>query len=173
MHSFCTNPDVRFESQKADEQVMLILRRHPITQIPWVFNAIVLLILLISLNFFISQFLYQNQMIVFNVFAVVFIFAYIWLNILLWIFNVGIVTNIRVLDVDLYNVLYKEVTATKIEQVTDVTAKTGGFMGSLFQFGDVEVKTEGFTQNIEFAGVPRPTDVVHIINELIPSGHTA
>ena len=169
-HSLCVRPDVRFDSQHQDEQVILVLRRHPITQLGWILNSVILFGILLLINWFIIQFFTSNQIIVFNVFAFVFIFAYIWMNILIWLFNVGIVTDKRILDIDLYNAIYKEVTATKVDHVTDVTSKVGGFFGSLFQFGDVLVKTEGFQQNIEFADVPRPTDVVHIINDLIRHG---
>lgn len=170
LHSLCVRPDVHFDSQQVDEQVILVLRKHPITQLGWMLNTLFLFVILLAINWFIVQFFTLNQLIVFNVFSLVFIFAYVWMNILIWLFNVGIVTNRRILDIDLYNAIYKEVTATKVNNVTDVTSKVGGFFGSLFQFGDILVKTEGFQQNIEFDAVPRPTDVVHIINDLIKNG---
>lgn len=170
LHALCTRPHVRFETQKANEEVLLVLRQHPITQIPWLLNTGFLVIIDIFMNVFLPQFFNINQMIMFNALAFVFIFSYVWINTLLWIFNVGIITNIRIIDVDLFNVLYKEVTETKVTQVSDVTSKIGGFVGSIFQFGDVMVKTEGFEQNIEFLNVPRPVEVVSIINELIPDG---
>lgn len=170
LHALCVRPQVTFESQKVGEEVILVLRRHPITQIGWILNTLFLLIILIFINMFLAQIFALNQIIVFNAFAFVLIFSYVWINTLLWLFNVGIVTNMRILDIDLFNVLYKEVTATKVDHVTDVTSKIGGYFGSLFQFGLVQVKTEGFTQNIEFDEIPRPTDVVHIINDLIRHG---
>ena len=141
-HAFCVKPKVKFESQQVGEEVILILRRHPITQLSWIINTIFLFILLVFLNFFLTQIfpLAPNQIIVFNAFAVVFIFSYVWINTLFWLFNVGIVTNIRILDLDLYNVLYKEMTATKLEQISDVTSKIGGFFGSFFQYGLIVLK---------------------------------
>ncbi|QQS44186.1 hypothetical protein IPM65_01095 [Candidatus Roizmanbacteria bacterium] len=78
------------------------------------------------------------------------------------------VTTERVIDLDFLNILYKEFSATTIIQVSDITTKVGGFFGSMFHFGDVLVKTEGFQQNIEFDDIPNPSDVVKIINSLMP-----
>ena len=164
--SLLIQPEVTFEIQRSTEQVVLIVRKHPLTQIPWMFNALLLALVTILLNFFIVNFFSFNQILVFNLFAVVFIFAYAWLNFLFWYFTVGIVTNERVLDLDFYNIIYKEFTATTIQQISELTTKIGGFLGSLFDYGSVYVKTEGFVQDIEFINVPQPATIVKIINEL-------
>jgi len=77
------------------------------------------------------------------------------------------VTNERIIDLDFYNLIYKEFSATTIRQVSDITTKIGGFFGSLFHFGNVFVKTQGFEQNIEFELVPQPSEIVKIINTLM------
>ena len=133
--SLLIQPEVTFEIQRSTEQVVLIVRKHPLTQIPWMFNALLLALVTILLNFFIVNFFSFNQILVFNLFAVVFIFAYAWLNFLFWYFTVGIVTNERVLDLDFYNIIYKEFTATTIQQISELTTKIGGFFGSLLDFG--------------------------------------
>lgn len=170
LHSFCIYPNEKIEAQRSDEVIILRLRQHPLTQLPWVLNIVFLIIIIAILNIFIPGFATVGQIIVFNAFSVTFIFSYGWVNFLLWYFNVGVVTNARLLDIDFHNLLYKEVTASNIDKVADVTAKVGGFFGSIFQYGNVFVKTEGGdTQNVEFENVPRPSDVVHIINDLVVS----
>lgn len=167
LHSLCYYPKVTFESQRQGEEVILVLRKHPLTQLYWIINTVFLVIILVFVDFFFSPYITPNEMFVLNAFAAVFIFSYAWLNFLLWVFNVGIVSTERIVDIDFYNILYKEVTAANNEKVSDVTAKIGGFFGSIFQYGDVFVKTEGFEQEIEFEDVPRPTEVADLINELI------
>lgn len=165
-HSLLIQPEVHFEIQRPDEKVVLIARQHPITQLPWIINTVLLLILTIALNFFINNIFTAGQVFIFNLFAAIFIFAYVWLNFLFWYFTVGIVTNQRILDLDFYNIIYKEFTATTLPQISELTTKVGGFFGSIFDFGNVFVKTEGFEQNIEFQDVPQPSTIVKIINEL-------
>lgn len=167
-HSFLVSPDIHFTTQHDDEEVVLVVRKHPLTQLGWIANASLFAILTVLSNFFIPQFLDANHIIVFNIFAAFFIFSYVWVNILLWYFTVGVITNQRVIDLDFYNILYKEFTATTILQVSDITTSIGGFFGSLFRFGDVFVKTDGFQQNIEFLDIPQPSEVVKILNQLMP-----
>ena len=167
-HSFCVKPNYRFETQHASEQLILVLRAHPITQLPWVINSIVLLVVLFFLNFFFFNFFTASQTFFANFFGLAFIFAYIWFNFLSWFFNVGIITSERVVDIDFHAVIYKEVTETQLSKVEDVTAKSGGFFASIFNFGTVFVQTAGTEVNIEFPNIPKPAEVTKIINSLIP-----
>ena len=171
-HTFLVRPEISFTTQHADEEVVLVVRQHVLTQFSWIFNASIFIILALLLNFLLPQFLAANQIIVFNLFAAFFIFSYIWINYLLWYFTVGMITTERIIDLDFINILYKEFSATTIVQVSDITTKIGGFFGSLFNYGGVYVKTEGFEQNIEFDNIPQPSDVVQIINQLMPETGT-
>jgi hypothetical protein len=83
------------------------------------------------------------------------------------VFNVGIVTNKRVLDIDFNLVLNKEITGSPLDDITDITIKSKGFIPSLFDYGDVEIQTPGAMQNIEYLSVPMPASVVTIINNLM------
>lgn len=172
-HSFIVKPDVRFSTQHDNENVILVVRKHPLTQLSWIVNGFVLLFIVFFLNSLLPQFFAVNQIIAINIFAVGFIFSYVWVNYLLWYFTVGVVTNERIIDLDFFNLIYKEFSATTIRQVSDITTKIGGFFGSLFNFGDVFVKTEGFEQNIEFDKIPRPSEVVKIINILMRDANVA
>lgn len=166
-HSYLVRPDVHFDTQHVEEEVILVVRKHPLTQLPWISNSVILLMFLLLVNLILPEFLKVNQIVSVNIFGIFFIFSYIWINFLLWYFTVGVVTNERIVDLDFYNLIYKEFSATTIRQVSDITTKIGGFFGSIFNFGDVFVKTEGFEQNIEFDDIPRPSEVVKIINILM------
>lgn len=166
-HSYLLHPDIHFTSQHENEKVVLVVRKHPITQLPWIINGVVLFMLLIMINTILPSVMTLTQIIAINIFGIVFIFSYVWINFLLWYFTVGVVTNERIIDLDFYNLIYKEFSATTINKVADLTTKIGGFLESLLNFGDVYVKTEGFDQNIEFEKIPKPSEVVKIMNVLM------
>lgn len=88
------------------------------------------------------------------------------MNILYWLFNVGLITNKRVIDVDYSLIVYKEVTEASIEDITDATAQTAGFLGTLFNYGNVHVQTPGMHQNMEFLNIPEPDTVGSTINKM-------
>jgi hypothetical protein len=167
LHSFCTYPDIAFESQSPGETVVLLLRRHPFTQISWVVTAFVLALLPLIGDLFIQSYVSISQLIFLNLFWYAGVFAYIYLNFISWLFNVGIITTRRIVDVDFSNVLYKEITVTVLSKIEDSTIKEAGFIGSLLNFGDVFIQTAGSTENIEFVEVPKPNVVVGIINNLM------
>ncbi len=172
-YSYCLNPQSKFDSQEDGEKIYLLLRSHPFTQIGWVLNSIFLFVLILVLNFFIQSFFNLGQIFIINCFSIVFIFSYIWFNILSWYFNVGIVTNKRVIDIDLHAVIYKEITNAQLAKIEDVTVKSGGYLQSLFDYGSIFIQTAGTEANVEFNNVPYPTDAVQVINKLLSKKHGA
>jgi hypothetical protein len=84
-----------------------------------------------------------------------------------WFFNVYIVTNERIVDVDFINILYKQVSSTRLNLIQDVTVKTGGVVRAFFDYGDVFVQTAGTEANFDFHAVPHPQQVAHEIEKLM------
>ena len=74
--------------------------------------------------------------------------------------------NKRVIDVDYSLIVYKEVSEASIDDITDATAKTAGFLGTLFNYGNVMIQTPGTNQSIEFLSIPEPDTVGSTINKM-------
>ena len=170
-HSFCIKPKVNFNIQESDEEVVLILRAHPITQLPWIINSLVFLIIIFGLNLYLVKifpnFFSPARILALNVFLLSILFSYILINFTAWFFNVGIVTTKRVLDLDYTPLTLRNFSGTKIKNVEDITSTSAGPFSSIFRYGNVEVQTAATEQNIEFLKVPYPDQVVKIINKLI------
>ena len=163
---------VHFATQAASEQIFLILRRHPITQLFWIIMAGVLILLpILTFPFLQDVFIdldipgrYQLALVLFWYLAT---FAFILTNFVLWYFNVNIITDQRVLDIDFPSLLIQDVSGTLIEQIEDVTFQQIGVFSSIFNYGNVFVQTAGPTPNIEFLQVPQPKNVARIILDLM------
>ncbi|KKQ23696.1 MAG: hypothetical protein US40_C0007G0010 [Candidatus Roizmanbacteria bacterium GW2011_GWC2_37_13] len=171
LFSYLLRPQIKFESYEAGEEVILLLRAHPITQLPWIINSIILFIILFGINFVIPSFLSFNQIFVLNCFVLAFILSYIWMSFLNWYFNVGIITNRRVVDIDFHGILYKEVTVARLNKIEDITVKSGGYFASLFDYGNVFIQTAGTEANVEFINIPFPSLVAQSINQLLGKKH--
>lgn len=167
LHSYCLNPNVRLETQGVNEQVLLVMRAHPITQLHWIFNTIILFILLIVLNILLFSFLTARQILFTNIFGIVILLSYVWFNFLSWFFNVGVITNLRIIDIDFISVIYKEVTEARLDKVEDITSKSGGYFQSFFDYGNVFIQTAGTEINIEFENISKPSEVVRVISDLV------
>jgi uncharacterized membrane protein YdbT with pleckstrin-like domain len=83
-----------------------------------------------------------------------------------WYFNIFIVTDKRIIDIDFLYLLYKKFAEAQLFRIQDVSFRTGGIMATMFNFGDVLIQTAGELPNFVFEKVPRPSDVVHIISDL-------
>lgn len=172
--AFSMRPDgVRFVAQEKKEEIILLLRRHPITNISWIFLLIVFLLmpiflfpLLISLQI-IPIVLPASFKLIATLFWYLGCFGFFLIKFLLWYFNVNLITNKRIIDIDFIHLLYQETSATRVTQVEDVTYKMGGIFCTIFNFGDVFVHTAGPEQNIEFMSVPKPAEVTKIIVNLM------
>jgi len=170
LYSFCLNPSLTFNGQDNDEVPILLLRAHPITQIPWIINDFFLLLFIFGLNIFLPSYLKPYQIIFVNLFGLSLVFSYFYFNFLHWFFNMGIVTNKRILDIDFYGLVYKETTIAILDKVEDITAKVGGFFSSFFNYGNLFIQTAGTEANIEFINIPKPQEVAKIINQLLKNG---
>jgi len=166
-HSFCIRPDTRFDTQQSEENVYLVLRAHPITLLPVLLNSFFMGIILVVSNAFFPSFFTPGQMVFADLFFTAFIGAYLWHGFINWYFNVGIISDQRVVDVDFSLILYKEVTYTLLSHIEDVTSKSGGFFNSLFNFGNLFVQTAGTEVNTEFMNIPHPSSAAKIIDGII------
>lgn len=160
--------DVRFETQEKDEKIVLLLRHHQVTNLPWFFLAILMLFApLLTLLFPFLNFLPARYQMMAYFLWYLFIFAYVLENYLCWYFGVNIITDERIVDIDFYSLIYKEVSHCKIDQIQDVTFRMGGLLRTLFNFGDVVIQTAGETLFFELSSVPNPALVVRKLNDLM------
>lgn len=167
--AFCYYPErVQFETQEKEEKIVLLLRRHPVTNIPWILLAVVLVlapsIVLTYIPFL--EFLPLRFQFVSIILYYLVVTAYILEQALSWFFNVNIITDERIVDVDFKNLIYREMTDTRIDRIQEVTHKMGGAFGVLFNFGDVIIQTAGAEIAIEFEDVPNPARVQRILSEM-------
>ena len=166
-HALCVKPDVKFENQGDTEEVLLTLRAHPITLIPALFNGIVIAVLIPFLSFLLGQFLNPAQLIFLIVFLYFVTFFYLWFQLVNWYFNIGIVTNEQLVDVDFSILSYRDVTRTELGHIEDISTRVNGFISSIFDFGDIYVQTAGTEINTIFKKVPHPARAAHIIEDIL------
>lgn len=169
LNAFAPKPkNTSFDSQQSEEEVILLLRRHPITQLKQVFIAlgIALFPFLVGTSPFLD-FLPARFQFAMTVGWYLILVGYIFESFLLWFFNVYIITDERIIDVDFLSLIYKDVSSAKIDNIEDVTASTGGFLASVVNYGTIKIQTAGEKTEFEFNDVPQPAKVTALLNELL------
>ena len=160
--------NIRFETQEKEEKVVLFLRRHLITNVSWVLLACLLIVAPVFVQrFSLLNFLPERFQFITLLSWYLVTTGYVFKKFLTWFFNVNIITDERIVDIDFPSILYRHISSTKIDQVQDVTIKVGGFARSLLNYGDVSIQTAGAEPEICFEAVPRPEQVSKLLYELI------
>ena len=172
--SYCEDPDdITFENQEEDEKVLLFIRKDFVTNLPWIISGIFLLLIPLIITP-VLMFLHipfvlvpQKYIVVLTIFYYLFTATFIFINFITWYFNLNIVTEKRIIDIEFENVVYKNVAATKLTLVQDVSYTQVGVLRTIFDYGDVLIQTAGTIDNFIFEAVPKPEDAVHVVENLI------
>ncbi len=158
----CPN-DIHFESQEKGEEIVFLLRRHWLTNLWWMLLVVTLAVLPFFSGMFFSLLGLENllEIPVRYHLTVVLLWYLVCLAIGLvrfldWYFNVYIVTDRRIVDIDFSGLLFKNISECSHDRVQDVTYRTGGLAQTIFDFGDVYIQTAAEQREFEFRSVPRP-----------------
>ncbi len=161
---------VDFESRQDGEEIVLLLRQHWVRNAGWLFFLCLMLTtpVLFLIGFSMSNMLGREFTLILLIIWYLITLAYGLESFLHWYFNVYIVTNKRIIDIDFYGLLHKEITEASLDHVQDVTYRVYGLAATIFNYGDVLVQTAAQEARFDFLHVAHPaavhdklTDIVH------------
>lgn len=168
---------VDFSDKDKDEKIILFIRRSFITNTHWIFFGLIFLVIPLFLGSILRFFpnplpFLPNKFYFFLIaFYYLVVATYWFINFISWYFNISLVTDKRVIDIDFSSLVYKDVAATKINLVQDVSFAQIGAIRTFFDYGDVLVQTAGTLDNFIFESAPQPSNIVHITEDLIGRHH--
>lgn len=173
--SFLVQPrSIVFNEQQDGEQLYLLIRRHQITNVPWVIGVFVALILPLLGQAFVAYLaptFLENMplMMRLEIFAFwyLLVFAYAFESFLIWFFTVNIITTDRIVDVDFIGLFNKNFAEAQFSKIQDVRSEVKGAFQLTFNYGDVFVQTAAELTNIEFDDVPFPDQISRLVGELV------
>lgn len=171
--AFAQNPsNVIFQFQEPDEEIILLIRKHIITNVPWIIFALLLILAPIIatpiiVNFFSFITISGSMQSAILLTYYLALTGYVLVNFSLWYFHVGLVTSHRIIDIDFTNVLIKHVSETRIDLIEDVSYTQVGAIRTIFNYGDLLIQTAGTKPNIEFDKASRPAVIADIVGDLI------
>lgn len=166
--AYCYYPEgIKFVSKDSNERIVLFLRKHPITNVPWILISILMFLAPMVLSSFpLLSFLPQNFQFVAILSWYLIAIAYTLESFLDWFFSVYIVTDERLFDVDFVNLIYREISEANIDQIQEETTKLGGVVRTLFDYGDLYIRTASEVPDIEFEAIAHPDEVTKVLREL-------
>lgn len=162
-----------FSGQKSDEQVLLVLHRHWFDISSQFFLLFVVAFMLIGSFFYlplafpdIAHGQYTNLF----VFGENLFFMFIWItSFLVWVdyyFDVWIVTDQRIVNIEQKGLFAREVSELELEKIQDITTDVNGIIPTFMNFGDLQIQTAGKEEKFLFHNIPDPYEVKNIIMNL-------
>jgi hypothetical protein len=167
MTSYSKYPEkARFINEDPEEVIILLLRRHPITNLRWILASFFMLVIPAFFSAFpVVEVIPTNYKLIGLMLWYLITFTFAFQNFLGWFFQVNIITDERIIEVDFINLVYREITDANIDQIQDVTVQMGGAVRTFFNYGDVVVQTAAEIPQITLDAVPNPDGVSRVLRE--------
>ncbi len=159
-----------FLGKEDSENIVLILRRHWQFLIPTIVSVFLLLILPLVVSLLIPTessndiFLFSFSLLCILLSVSVSLFAYIK-----WFYNVNIITDKRVVDIDFYSLFFHKMTEARLDKIEDITFKQVGVLSNVLDVGTIYIQTAGAKSEIAFEGIYKPKEVQDILSDLLES----
>ena len=161
-----------FPSQKSQERVFLLLRRHWFTYVSFLAIVLIMAIPLFVLaaywliypdNFLAAA---GNIAIVLGAIYALSINAVLLYGFIDYYLDVYIVTDERIVDVEQNGFFKRKIAELHLHQVQDVSARVEGPFPTFFHYGDIMIQTAGERENFVFKSIPNPYRVSKMIVDL-------
>ncbi|MEK7184719.1 MAG: PH domain-containing protein [Patescibacteria group bacterium] len=152
-----------FEGKEYDENVLLLVRRHPFyILLKLAFVAFLFICPLIFISIY-SAVLSGYDMLIFSVFVYMMWCLVLWqiifYSITMYVLDVWIVTDKRVIDSTQHGFFNRTVAELHVARIQDISVNITGFFQTLFKFGDLEIQTAGTENKFDFLQIPYPNEV--------------
>jgi len=160
---------ITFESQHPNETILLFLRQHPLVNVPWLMIALLMLlapILFLAIIPFAREIPFRFQFVMLLGWYMLTL-GFIFEQTLMWLFNSFIITDERMIDIDFYSLIYKQMDYAKLDKIQDISSRTGGVLNSILDVGNIFVQTASEVPEFVFENISHPSRVTKLLNELV------
>lgn len=160
-------PEERFVTQQQDEEIALLLRAHPITNLGWILIAFIMLLLptILAMTGVLDAVPFKYRFLG-NISWYLLTLVIAFSRFLQWYYSVFLVTNERIIDIDFDNIMSRQLTSVNLNHIEEPVMTTRGFIETMFQYGHVSIQTAAETETLEAQYVPFPNRVVDIVSRL-------
>ena len=161
-----------FESQREDEEVLLLIKRHlyaifpefAITFVMYIVGFIGIFIVPTLTPMVVEGFAYNVYVLVISL---IFLFSTIFMfnNWLLNYMHVAILTTEHFVEIEQTSLFSRKISVMTLEKIQDVSSSQNGLINTLLNIGSLEVQTAGEAPNFVVEYASRPSEIAHKIME--------
>ncbi|MEI6650434.1 MAG: PH domain-containing protein [Candidatus Moraniibacteriota bacterium] len=169
---------IRFPGKHDEETIIAVYHRHWFDIFTSLLLPILLTVILIGAFVtlpFAAPVMFKGGNGAFFAFLENSFLLFLWVYIfLVWIgdyFDVWIVTNERIVNIEQKDLFTRRVSELRYSRIQDVTSEVTGVIPSILNYGDVSVQTAGELEHFLFHNVPDPTSIKDLVMKLADRRH--
>ncbi|HEY1074439.1 MAG TPA: PH domain-containing protein [Patescibacteria group bacterium] len=159
---------------KDDESVYVFARPYFLSFLPWITLGIAMLIVGVIMVIIAATTFpeIQQNALANNIFIIMssafflLILPFLTVAFIDFYYDVHIVTDRRLIDIDQHALFKREINELALEEVQDVTSIHQGVLGNIFDYGLVSIETASSNQKFEFQYIRHPNEIAAIILDL-------
>ncbi len=160
-------PQVTFPDQQPDEEVFVYARRYWVAFLPvLLFTLLVTVLGLVMIFFLANGGIDRNIVVLTGSGFLLLMLVLILIEFFDFYFDLHIVTDRRVVDIDQRRLFDRQIAKLLLEDVQDVETSVKGILPTFFNYGDVTIQTAGTKPNFIFNQIQHPKEVAAIILDL-------
>jgi hypothetical protein len=172
LNSLIKNPkNTSYEGKDNDEVVIMLIRQSLVSVLGWLISGAFFFIVPLFLIPFLSNLQYEGERVFNTLFLLSFtafwylsLFGYLFERFLSWYFEVLLVTNKKIIDIDRGATNISE---TFLSNIQDVTSKMTTVLGQVLNIGSIHIQTAAEREEFEFHLVDNPSMVRDAISDLV------
>jgi len=153
--------------QKSYERIVYTLRRHPITFLPILGLFIILMLVPVGLylianaiipNFTANEAAYPAFILTMSGYCIS-VLVLFFTQFIDYYLDLWVVTNDRIIDIEQFGLFSRITSELDLFRIHDVSSDITGLFSTMFNYGDVIVKTASNNQSIIFRNVSDPNTI--------------
>lgn len=166
---------VCFPGQKKGEEVYFVLKKHWIVHVVAIIRLLILsiapfLIYYLVVNRFLFEVFFYNS---FLAMGFVYLALSVQYSFVKWfndVLDFILITNQRLVDITQITLFHRNTSEARLEHIQDASGEIKGFFGTIFDYGNLHIRTANDASVFDLDYVPAPTDQASRIIDFIREG---
>ncbi len=150
---------------QTDEEVVTLLRRHPVRVITEIIGTLLAIIILVAVLLFLKSLMSLGLWDILIAIVVIVGIIYALMAFYRYQNDIWLITTQRIVDSTKRTPFNHEIASADLANVQDISISRRGILQTAFNYGNVRCQTASQTQVFTFIGVPDPNAVLELLDD--------
>jgi hypothetical protein len=172
LKSFIKNPEnISYKGEDSDEKIVFLIRQSSWVTVGWVLSTIILAVIILLAVPYLSKITHNGErlfndgfILLLAIFSYIVLFGHAFHRFLDWYFEVFLITNKKIVDIDKGA---SSISETPLENVQDVTSRIDSVFGQVLNIGSIYIQTAAEKGEFEFEMVDDPSTVRDTLSDIV------